>query len=205
MNPWRLRVSRVWDQENSRRWAWKNKRKRKQKSKKWGKTVISVPWMNCGAHFCFTKKCLFKTRTRSVTAVMQPRSAGEFCLLLFTTDFLRLPLSLSLSLSVFFFSLSLFWSGVRPQEVNQIEAPRKNSPQKEKLLRFSRDLRGCTGERRTWVSLQSCSESLCETLACLIVKEGGGRVKSFMWVRRLDAQFGTVLIPQSSAGGCLIS
>lgn len=55
--------------------------------------------MNCGAHFCFTKKCLFKTRTRSVTAVMQPRSAGEFCLLLFTTDFLRLPLSLSLPLS----------------------------------------------------------------------------------------------------------
>lgn len=112
---------------------------------------------------------------------------------------------LSLSLCVFFFSLSLFWSGVRPQEVNQIEAPRNNSPQKEKLLRFSRDLRGCTGERRTWVSLQSCSESLCETLACLIVKEGGGRVKSFMCVRRLDAQFGTVLIPQSSAGGCLIS
>lgn len=62
--------------------------------------------MNCGAHFCFTEKCLFKARTRSVTAVMQPRSAGEFCLLLFTTDFLRLPLSLSLS--VFFFSLSLF-------------------------------------------------------------------------------------------------
>lgn len=126
-------------------------------------------------------------------------SAGEFCLLLFTTDFLRFSLSLSV-----FFSLSLFWSGVRPQEVNQIEAPRKNSPQKEKLLRFSRDLRGCIGERRTWVSLQSCSESLCETLACLIVKEGGGRVKSFMCVRRLDAQFGTVLIPQSS-GGCLIS
>lgn len=80
----------------------KNKRKRKQKSKKWGKTVISVPWMNCGAHFCFTKKCLFKARTRSVTAVMQPRSAGEFCLLLFTTDFLRLPLSLSLSSSSLF-------------------------------------------------------------------------------------------------------
>lgn len=39
---------------------------------------------------------------------------------------------------------------------------------------------------RTRVSVQSCSESLCSSLACLIVKEGGGWRKSFICVRRVD-------------------
>lgn len=162
MNPWRLRVSRVWDQENSRRWAWKNKRKRKQKSKKWGKTVISVPWMNCGAHFCLQKSVSLKHEhglSRQWCSHAAPESFA--CCSSQQISFPCLSLSLSLS------SSSLFPFSDRGSDHRKWIKSRRlvKTPPKKKSF---------WGSAETWGAAQASGEPECLCRAAVkVVRDSG--------------------------------